>query len=143
MLQQLIVTFFLLMDHSIPEERIERAMVACTQYSNTMPMFVCLSIAYHESRFNPDAEGPLLKSGNRALGMMQVIPTYHKIQEPASIHSYLGSVLYGEAAFSYWYNRKEGNLEKALCHYAAGNKCHKPYADKILNTTLNLILSTM
>ncbi len=138
MIHQLIILFFLSMDSTIPEENIGQAIDACAE--STIPLPVCLSIAYHESRFNPEAVGPVLKSGRRALGMMQVIPTFHSMQEPVDIHSFYGSVLYGEAAFSYWYKRSNQRIEKALCHYAAGNKCHQPYADKILTTSYNLIL---
>lgn len=138
MIQQLIITFFLSLDPSINTHNIEQATDACfTQTSQPFDPLICLSIAYHESRFRPESVGPKLKSGNYAVGMLQVITKYHKVEPTVDVHTFSGSVIYGQAAFLYWYNRK-GTVERALCHYASGNKCAGNYSDKVLTTTYAL-----
>lgn len=138
MLAQIITTFFLLLDPLVNEYNVEQAVDAC--FTHTVQPFdplICLSIAYHESRFRPESVGPKLKSGNYAVGMLQVITKFHKVDPTVDVHTFDGSVIYGQAAFLYWYNRK-GSVERALCHYAAGNKCASNYSDKVLTTTYAL-----
>ncbi len=140
MIHQLIIAFFLLLDPTINTHNIEQATNSCfTQTIQPFDPLICLSMAYHESRFRPESVGPKLKSGNNAVGMLQVITKFHKLEPTVDVHTFDGSVVYGQAAFDYWYNRK-GSVEKALCHYASGNKCAGNYSDKILTTTRALTL---
>lgn len=139
------IIFFSLLqfDNQLQEDNVRKAVDSCFMYtSDNFNPWICVSMAFHESRFRPESVGPELKSGNKALGMLQVLTHYHKVQEPVDVHTFRGSVIYGSLAFDYWYNRK-GNVEKALCHYAGGNKCADNYSKKVLQTTGWIILDTL
>lgn len=92
----------------------------------------CVAMAYHESRWNPEHKGRLLKSGAQAQGMMQVIP--HFIRRIASfkqnIYTVNGSVFYGALAYNQ-FAAYYGDA-KALCHYGGGNHCARVYERVVL-----------
>lgn len=142
MYELIIVLFFLSLDATIPTERVESAVSSCHVYTNDdLDPLVCLAISYHESRFNSELQGRTLPSGSKARGMMQVIPNYITTHEPVDITTSSGSVIYGSSAFTYWLKKKH-TIKKALCHYAAGNRCNMEYSRRVLSMAHELIFAT-
>jgi soluble lytic murein transglycosylase-like protein len=75
-----------------------------------------LAIAYHESRFTPGVEGPLLYNGKRACGVMQHVP----VKGPCPKRSLLADYLAGAKHLAGWIRAERGDLKLALAGYAGG-----------------------
>ena len=89
---------------------------------HNLPNGILAEVAKVESDFNPNAIGPVLKDGTRAMGLMQIIPKYHpgvNAMNPSAAIDYAGGYLrrlYDQ--FGSWdkalaaYNWGEGNLAR-------------------------------
>lgn len=76
-----------------------------------VPPALAVSLAWHESRFDPKARGP-----RGARGPMQVMPATQKRLGP-------GLVRAGVRALDNWMDRSGGDRARAVCHYRSGTRC--------------------
>jgi soluble lytic murein transglycosylase-like protein len=108
--------------------------------------FLAYSVIYHESRWKSDA-----LSSVGACGLTQVIPKWtgemtgdrryscSELLEPSN------SIRAGLHALDYWFGRSNGDVERGLCAYNAGNRCLRAdhsgssvYARMVLRTSKDL-----
>lgn len=75
-----------------------------------------LAISYHESKLNPDVEGPLLHNGKRACGVMQHVP----VMGPCPKRTLVGDYLEGARHLARWIRAARGSVERGLAGYAGG-----------------------
>jgi len=75
-----------------------------------------LAIAYHESRFTPTAEGPLLHNGKRACGVMQHVP----VKGPCPKRTLLADYYLGAKHLAGWIRAARGSVDRGLAGYAGG-----------------------
>jgi hypothetical protein len=145
---ELLVSFVLWMDPACNRENVVQGVRACAELaSGPFDVTTCVAIAYIEARFDPLSQGPVLRSGRRARGMLQVIPEFIDIDrhfdvaadpDLGNVHTHRGSVAFGYAAFDYWLVRG-GTYHKALCHYAGGNYCASRYVEKVLRMRADML----
>lgn len=134
--KHVLVSFFMAADPGLVVQDVDDGVSACHAHAdNVFDTLLCSAIAYHESRFDPQAVGPTLRSGRRAVGMLQVIPHFVRVERfygrrDIDWGTPDGSVAWGRAAFHQWYDHT-GSVELALCHYAGGNTCVMAYARRI------------
>jgi hypothetical protein len=115
-------------------------MVNKSHQANLNPIVV-FSVIYHESRWKPEAV-----SGAGACGLTQIIPkwtgrmtgninyTCNQLKDPVT------SIKAGALALNYWINfRANGNLNRGLCGYNAGNRCLRSNFDGNSSYTLMVI----
>jgi transglycosylase-like protein with SLT domain len=81
-----------------------------------------LSIAHHESRFDPTVVGPLVR-GKRACGVMQQVPIKGPCPEPSLLRDYID----GAQHLAGWLRAQRGDLDRALVGYAGGYRLLKLY----------------
>lgn len=96
--------------------------IGATESANNMPQGLLASLLRTESNFNPNAQGPLLDNGERAMGIAQIRPSAHpgvNYNDPNESIQYSGkylSTLYSQ--FGSWekaaaaYNWGPGNFSK-------------------------------
>ena len=74
-----------------------------------------LAIAHHESRYQPNVVGPLVR-GKRACGVLQHVPITAKCPEPSILRDYVN----GAKHLAGWIKAQRGDLKRALIGYAGG-----------------------
>lgn len=102
--------------------------VTAARFAGTMTSVdpdLILAIAWHESRFTPGVEGPLLHNGKRACGVMQHVP----IRGPCPKRTLLADYLEGAKHLAVWIRAERGDIERALAGYAGGYPAIKRYEE--------------
>jgi len=89
---------------------------------------IALAVAWHESRYQLDVIGPLVR-GKRACGVMQHTPLKH-CPKPSLLRDYLT----GARHLKWWIRAQRGDLSRALIGYAGGyallEKCDRGEAPR-------------
>lgn len=92
--------------------------VAAAQFAGTMTNVdpdLLLAIAHHESRYEPNVIGPLVR-GKHACGVMQHVP----VTGPCPTLALLADYLAGAEHLAEWIRVQHGDIERALVGYAGG-----------------------
>jgi soluble lytic murein transglycosylase-like protein len=105
--------------------------------------FLAYAIIYHESRWRGDAV-----SSAGACGLTQVVPkwtgemTGGRRYSCSELSDPRNSIRAGLHALDYWFSRANGDVERGLCAYNAGNRCLRAehsgssrYARMVLRTS--------
>lgn len=110
----------------VPDEYRTLVLRAARKYG--LPTRLLALIIQKESGFNPDARSPA-----GALGMMQVMPQYHQLNDYFDAHE---NVMYGAKFLSDLIHRYDGNVRDALAFYNAGYNLEAGYgyADDLLDS---------